>query len=182
MSESYALKLCLKYRDPCGFAFLFKKYRKEAYFHAVSLLGNQEDAIDACQESFTRAFAAIPKLTHIDSFYPWFYRILRNCCLNMISRKKTSAQYESAKPEVVEIGGKNNPAFLLEKQEEQMKVWHILKQLNPEFREVLIMKYIEGSRYNEISKRLEIPPGTVMSRLYHARRAFRDEYLKINDR
>ncbi|MBW2623393.1 MAG: sigma-70 family RNA polymerase sigma factor, partial [Deltaproteobacteria bacterium] len=63
------------------------------FFHALSLLGNQEDAAEACQESFTRAFAAINKFTCLDAFYPWFYRILRNCCLNMLGRKKTAENY-----------------------------------------------------------------------------------------
>ena len=93
MNESRAIKLCLKHHDPVGFEFLVKKYRREVYFHALSLLGNQENAAEACQESFTRAFAAINTLSHLDAFYPWFYRILRNCCLNMLERKKTAENY-----------------------------------------------------------------------------------------
>ncbi|UCH94405.1 MAG: hypothetical protein JSV88_29615 [Candidatus Aminicenantes bacterium] len=50
----------------------------------------REDAADACQDSFTRAFKAISRLQRQDFFYPWFYRILRNCCLNMLSRQKTA--------------------------------------------------------------------------------------------
>jgi RNA polymerase sigma-70 factor (ECF subfamily) len=70
MNEAQAIRLCLQYRDPVGFEFLVKKYRREAYFHALALMGNQEDAADACQESFRRAFAAIPKLAQLDKFYP----------------------------------------------------------------------------------------------------------------
>ncbi|MCP5106940.1 MAG: hypothetical protein GY950_26385, partial [bacterium] len=87
MNEKRAIELCLCHHDPLGFEYLAKKYRKEALYHAVSIVGNYEDAADACQESFSRAFAAIPRLQQLDRFYPWFYRILRNCCFNMLSRR-----------------------------------------------------------------------------------------------
>ena len=180
MNESYAIKLCMKHRDPRGFEFLVKKYRREAFFHASILLGNKDDAADACQESFTKAFVAIPKLTQLDYFYPWFYMILRNCCLNMIRKKKTSVRYKKNNPRSVDNEGDvSNPSVLVEKQEEQLTVWRILKELKPEFREILVMKYIKDNRYDEISKNLMIPRGTVMSRLYHARKAFREKYLRL---
>jgi RNA polymerase sigma-70 factor (ECF subfamily) len=164
-----------------GFEYFFKKYRQRAYFHAVSLLGNPEDAVDACQESFTRAYQAIARLDHLDNFYPWFYRILRNCCLNMISRRKTVTRYRQ---DLQMIERQTNPAgsdVLLEKREEQVRVWQVLGELKPEFREILIMKYIEGCRYEEIALRLAIPRGTVMSRLYHARMAFGREYTESTE-
>lgn len=181
MDESYAIKLCLKYQDPTGFEFLVKKYRREAYFHARAILGNQEDAADACQESFAKAFVAIPKLVRLDAFYPWFYRILRNCCLNMIRKKKSADKYRTEKHREASMAmDHSNSSDMLEKREEQVMVWQVLKTLNPEFREILIMKYIQGLCYAEISTYLGIPRGTVMSRLYYARRAFREKYLSLN--
>jgi len=181
MDESYAIKLCLKYQDPAGFEFLVKKYRREAYFHARAILGNQEDAADACQESFAKAFVAIPKLTRLDAFYPWFYRILRNCCLNMIRKRKSAVKYmiEKNREASTEIDHSDS-SDTLEKREEQVMVWQVLKTVHPEFREILIMKYIQGLCYAEISTVLGIPRGTVMSRLYYARRAFREKYLRLN--
>ena len=181
MNESRAIRLCLRHHDPTGFEFLVKKYRREAFFHALSLLGNQEDAAEACQESFTRAFAAINTFTHMDAFYPWFYRILRNCCLNMLGRKKTAENYthqyaRQAVQEARQEKGMDNPSFLLEKKEEQLTVWQTLQRLKPEHREILTMKYLQGLRYDELSSLLNIPRGTVMSRLYHARKAFKDTY------
>ena len=93
MNEAQAIRLCLKHRDPAGFEFLVNKYRREAFFHAFALMGNREDAADACQESFRRAFTAIPGLASLDQFYPWFYSILRNCCLNMLGRRRTIMNY-----------------------------------------------------------------------------------------
>ena len=181
MTESYAIRLCLKHHDPAGFEFLVKKYRREAYFHARTILGNAEDAADACQESFTRAFIAIPKLTRLDAFYPWFYRILRNCCLNMIRKKKSADKYQTEKRHHMTLADNStNPSTTLEKQEEQRFIWEVLKQLSPEFREILVMKYLQDLCYAEISEYLGIPRGTVMSRLYYARKAFRDNYQSVN--
>ncbi|MBW2623392.1 MAG: sigma-70 family RNA polymerase sigma factor [Deltaproteobacteria bacterium] len=70
----------------------------------------------------------------------------------------------------------DNPAFLLEKKEEQLIVWQTLQRLKPQHREILTMKYLQGLRYDELSGLLDIPRGTVMSRLYHARKAFKDAY------
>ncbi len=179
MNETQAIRLCLRYRDPAGFEFLVKKYRREAFFHAVSLLGNQEDAADACQESFRRAFAAIPKLMQLDQFYPWFYRILRNCCLNMLSRRKTAMVYARDNQSAALCANTSaDPAAILAKQEEQKAVWEALNALDPEFREILSLKYIQGTSYQEIARLLQIPRGTVMSRLFHARKAFRKQYLE----
>ena len=181
MNESYALKLCLKYNDPKGFEFLVKKYRKEAFFHAHMFLGNHEDAADACQESFAKAFIAIPALKYLDQFYPWFYTILRNCCLNMIRKRKSVQRYQQNRyKEATLPNTQSNPSDLLEQREEQRTVWFVLQKLNPDFREILVMKYIQGYRYHEISNTLGIPRGTVMSRLYHARRAFKEKYDALN--
>lgn len=177
MNEAQAIRLCLRHRDPAGFEFLVNKYRREAFFHSLSLMGNREDAADACQESFRRAFMAIPKLTDLDQFYPWFYRILRNCCLNMLSRRKTILDYareNSSNAPVADTAA--DPAAILVKQEEQQIVWQTLNRLDPGSREILCLKYIQGKSYEEISRILQIPRGTVMSRLFHARKAFRREY------
>ena len=90
MDEQRAIQLCVQHRDPVGFEFLVQKYRREAFCHAFALLGNQEDALDACQDSFAKAFTAIPGLLKLPRFYPWFYCILRHRCLNLLARRQTS--------------------------------------------------------------------------------------------
>jgi len=181
MNEAQAIRLCLKHRDPVGFEFLVGKYRREAFVHAMALLGNQEDAADACQESFRRAFAAIPKLLSLDSFYPWFYRILRNCCLNMLSRRRTirnyAREYGSDAPGVQTF---DDPASILAKQEEAQVIRRALDSLEMDAREILSLKYIQGNSYEEIARLLDIPRGTVMSRLFHARKAFREKYQHLS--
>ncbi|MCX8109466.1 MAG: RNA polymerase sigma factor [Verrucomicrobiae bacterium] len=180
MDEHRAIELCVKHRDPVGFEFLVRKYRREAFRHAFVLLGNAEDALDACQDAFAKAFVAITRLSSLSEFYPWFYRILRNRCLNLIARRTTSQKYQADehqnKSETID---ERNPVGILERREEEHRVWQAMEQLTPEQREILAMKYILGHSYNEIARTLGIPRGTVMSRLYHARMAFRQSYLDL---
>lgn len=181
MDEKRAITLCLKNHDPDGFTFLFKKYRREAFFHAIGFLGNSAEAADACQESFSKAFTAIVKLQHLEEFYPWFYTILRNCCLNMISRKKTTILFE---PELISLSEKSasvpGPDEHLDSFDKKRLITEALSRLKAEFREILLLKYVSELDYQQIGSQLSIPRGTVMSRLYHARKAFYDEYLKIS--
>ena len=177
MDEQGAIKLCIKHRDPVGFEFLVRRYRREAFHHAYGLLGNQEEALDACQESFAKAFAAIPRLESLAAFYPWFYRILRNRCLNLLARSKTAAAYRETAPQRASgLPEPSDPATILERQEEHQRVRQVLQRLAPEHREVLAMKYIQGQSYEEMARILGLPRGTIMSRLYYARTAFRRRY------
>ena len=181
MDEQRAIQLCVKHRDPVGFEFLVQKYRREAFGHACALLGNQDDALDACQDSFARAFVAIPGLRELPQFYPWFYCILRNRCLNLLARRQTSDRYREAQRHVAARAMETvTPSHLLEQQEEQQRVQRALALLKPEHREILVMKYVQEHPYENIAAILGIPRGTVMSRLYHARMALRGEYLKLD--
>ena len=176
MREQQAIDLCLKHRDPAGFEVLVAQYKREAFFHAQAILGNEADAADACQDAFARAFAAMPKLAALDRFYPWFYRILRNVCLNMVARRKTRDDYVAQQRAVAVQIDRGAPDALAAAREEAEGVWLLLEELSAEHREILTLKYIHEFRYEEISRTLDIPRGTVMSRLYAARRAFREHF------
>ena len=179
MDEKQAISLCIKHHDPAGFEHLFKMFRKEAYFHAVTFLANHDDAVDACQECFAKAFQKMPILSYLDVFYPWFYTILRNHCMNILRKRKLVLNYISKESAVLENHSEqSSPSVLMERDEKQQQTWETMKKLSAEFREILALKYMEGLSYQEISILLDIPKGTVMSRLYHARKAFRKEYLK----
>jgi len=175
MTEKQAIALCLKHRDPVGFDYLFRQFRREAFYHAYALLANESDAADACQDAFSSAFANMPRLKKLDRFYPWFYRILRNRCLNLLGRKRTRDRYAQARSgdEAFHI---DDPKQQLENREASEQVWKQLDQLKSKHREILVLKYIHEFSYDEISETLDIPRGTVMSRLYQARSAFREAY------
>jgi RNA polymerase sigma-70 factor (ECF subfamily) len=170
MNESTAISLCME-RDPRGFEFLVKQYSREAYYHAAGFLGNSSEAEDACQESFARAYNNIPRLKSLNAFYPWFYQILKNGCLNRIRARRPQEQYAELEDT------RADPLLTIEGDDQKRSVWLALKQLKAEFSEILILKHIHDKSYTDISALLDIPRGTVMSRLYHARRAFQRVYL-----
>jgi len=176
MNETSAITLCLKYRDPIGFDFLVKKYRREAMYHALTILGDKEDALDACQESFTKAYAAMPRLDKLDAFYPWFYRILRNTCLNMIRKKKNTIRFQKEYKELNKSARGASPDLYVENNERRELIKEVFAAMQPQYREILAMKYVSGYSYEEISETLGIPRGTVMSRLYYARKTFQKLY------
>ena len=177
MNERRAIDLCIKHRDPIGFEFLVCKYRREALFHAYALLGDRDDAAEACQESFASAFASLPLLTELTSFYPWFYRVLRNRCLNLLDRRRTATAYRQAECER-EPASADGPDVALDRAQRAAEVIATLAMLPFEFREILALKYMRDFDYAELAALLGIPRGTVMSRLHRARKAFQDVYRR----
>jgi len=167
VNEASAIRLCLKSRDPRGFEFLVQQYRREAYYHAIGFLNDPAMAEDVCQESFAKAYVNIPRLESLKAFYPWFYVILKNCCLSYLRSKREHVEVTEG------IDESSDPAMMVEGDDSKQSVWRALQKLKPEFREILILKHLQDMSYEAISQILQIPKGTVMSRLYHARKAFK---------
>ena len=167
MNEASAIRLCLKSRDPRGFEFLVQQYRREAYYHAIGFLNDPAMAEDVCQESFAKAYVNISRLESLKAFYPWFYVILKNCCLSYLRSKREHVEVTEG------IDESSDPAMLVAGDDNKQSVWRALQKLKPEFREILILKHLQDMSYEAISQILLIPKGTVMSRLYHARKAFK---------
>ncbi len=180
MNETKAIDLCIQHRNTAGFEFLVENYRSQAYAHAFGFMGNREDAADACQDAFRKAFVSITQLDHLDRFYPWFYCILKNHCFNLLSRKKTVAASSNLLETQVDNASNVTPRKALENKEEHDQLQDTLTSLKEEFREILILKYFSDFNYDQISETLQIPRGTVMSRLYHARTAFKNKLDKIH--
>ncbi|MBT3375676.1 MAG: RNA polymerase sigma factor [Lentisphaerae bacterium] len=181
MNETEAIRLCLVHRDPRGFEFLVSAYRREALFHATGLLGDVTDAADACQDCFAKAFASLPRLETLDTFYPWFYRILRNHCLNLLAKGKVRrAHVQDQQTDPAAGLEERSPYHMAEEAEDRQVVITALEEITAEHREILAMKYFQDLRYAEIAETLGIPRGTVMSRLYAARKAFRSAYEAVH--
>ena len=91
MDDAEAIALC-KRRSPEGLDHLVRKYMRQAYFHALSILGNHHDALEVSQESFVRAYQAIDRFDGTRPFHPWFCRIVRNACLNVSMRRRPRSE------------------------------------------------------------------------------------------
>ncbi|MCK5802461.1 MAG: RNA polymerase sigma factor [Lentisphaeria bacterium] len=181
LTEEQAISRCLEHCDPRGFDDLVRRYRREALVHARALLGDEAEAEDACQDCFLKAFHAMPRLRRLDRFYPWFYRILRNHCLNLISRRGTRSRNAEAVARHM-ASASVRPDFGILAKERQDQVERALAAVSPEHREILLMRHVEELSYADLAVRLGIPRGTVMSRLYHARLAFKNLFGNEEDR
>lgn len=162
MDDSIALKNCLD-GDKESFRYLVERYQNQAVGHATAVLGNREDALDAVQEAFVDAFRAIDKFDSSRRFYPWFYVLLRNRCFKMLAaygRQNTVSLEES------EILAPGNESSI----EDTLTLEAALLALTPEDRELITLKYLDGLSYQELAELLQIPRGTVMSRLFYARK------------
>jgi RNA polymerase sigma-70 factor, ECF subfamily len=162
MDDSTALKNCLD-GDRESFRYLVERYQVQAVGHATAVLGSQEDALDAVQEAFVDAFRALDKFDPSRRFYPWFYVLLRNRCFKMLA---ASGRKNTVSIEEMEILAPGNESSI----EDSLTLEAALLALTPEDRELITLKYLDGLSYQELAELLQIPRGTVMSRLFYARK------------
>jgi len=153
-----------------AFRHLVEKYQRQAVSHATAILGSREDALDAAQEAFIDAFKALKQFDSSRPFYPWFYVLLRNRCFKMAARKRETESID----ETV-IVAPNSTA----QSERILALENALRSLDMEDREIVTLKYFDGLSYNELAERLQIPKGTVMSRLFHARKKLQAKLERV---
>ena len=164
--------------DRQAYGVVVKKYMKRAYFTALALVGNRDDALDLSQEAFMRAYQALARFDLRQQFFTWYYRILRNICLNHLrDHAKFINLSETEESETVD--GDADPAELAESNDMSDRLRKDLGSLRADQQEMILLKDLEGCSYKEIAERLGIPPGTVMSRLFNARKQLKNKLEKL---
>ena len=159
-----------------AFEVFVNKYMKDAYFIALGLVGNREDALDLSQEAFVRAYRNIRDVKPGRGFFPWFYQILKNLCISHL-RKRKVRQADS-----LDVKGCPEPAstdeFLPDavvgKNEVKNKVWQAIGRLEPKHREVIVLRHFRNMSYDQIAEAIFCNKGTVTSRLYYARKRLQE--------
>jgi RNA polymerase sigma-70 factor (ECF subfamily) len=167
--------------ERAAFGELVSKYMQRAYYAALGLVGSHDDALDLSQEAFARAFNARASIDPERPFFPWLYQIIRRLCFNYTrdssSHRKKLEKVGSWLTDTTMGQEPDRPDRALERSELQDQVAAAIERLQPHEREVLVLREFEGLRYREISETVDIPIGTVMSRLYSARRALARELV-----
>jgi RNA polymerase sigma-70 factor (ECF subfamily) len=158
MDDAAARRACLA-GNVDAFRHFVERYQGRALAHARLLTRNAADAADATQDAFVDAFRSLRAFDPDRQFYAWFYVLLRNRSFKQRSRRGTRAESGIVPAPAV------NPGV----SEEHLDLWRAIGRLSPEDAELVVLKHIEGWTYEELSKALDIPRGTVMSRLYVAR-------------
>lgn len=170
--EARAIVACQN-GDRNAYELIVRRYAGRAVGVARSILRDTARAEDAAQEAFVRAFRAIRRFDIEQSFYPWFYRILKNVCLTAlkkIRRGEFSIDVEDAPPLPAPP---NDPSSHLERKELRATIDAAMARLSDAHRDILYLSHFEELSYKEIASCLSIPIGTVMSRLWAARRALK---------
>lgn len=144
-----------------AFQHLVRRYQGRALAHGRALTGNDADAADAAQEAFVDAFRNLKQFDVQREFYPWFYVLLRHRCFKQRTRPGT-------RPESAPLPDRERPQG--PSAEQALDLHAALAKLDRAERELVVLKHLDGWTYDELSARLDIPRGTVMSRLFNVRR------------
>jgi len=159
--------------DKRAFEALVRRHMTDAFYVAYGYVGNAEDARDLSQDAFIKAYQARARFDDSRPFYPWLYRILKNHCLNFVTRGRQHLSLDDEN-EHREIASPHPSALEdMESDERRRVVRAAIDRLSDDHREIIVLKNFKDHSYREIADLLEIPIGTVMSRLFYARQALR---------
>jgi RNA polymerase sigma-70 factor (ECF subfamily) len=151
---------------------------KDSYHIALGLVGNVDDALELSQEAFYRAFRNIRDLKPRRRFFPWFYQILRNLCFSHLRKRRLRHTVQLPEPDGCELTSAEDdwfqPDAVVEKDEIHRAVWSAMSQLTDKHREIILLRHFRDMSYDQIADALHCSQGTVMSRLYHARKKLRE--------
>jgi len=176
-SSDEQLVKAAKRGDMAAFEELVGRHRDKIYARAFSMMRNEDEAVDLSQEAWVKSWQRLKQFQGDSSFGTWMTRIVINLCLDQLRRRKRQ-RAESIEEMSEESGGVErqmpvvvvNPTERLERGELRRRIDQALAQLSHEHRTVLILHEFEEMEYKEIARTMECSIGTVMSRLFYARR------------
>lgn len=163
--------------DVESFEKLIEKYQLKAYNIALRMLGNEEDAKDALQDSFIKIFNSLSSFREESSFYTWIYRIVSNTCHDALKKRNKGSHISSLTHYKNSLEGEIEdikddtvlPDKLMENKENVSVILESIEKLSLEHKQVIILRDIQGFSYEEISKIIDCSEGTVKSRINRAR-------------
>jgi RNA polymerase sigma-70 factor (ECF subfamily) len=165
--------------DTAAFNELVTRYRTRAFSMIYQMTRNEQDAWDLAQDGFVKAWKSIGRFRGQSSFYTWLYRILMNVTIDALRKKsiQSGTEFDDAIGlQQIEPGAATaphtemQPAEKLSDQEIRSRIDAAIEKLSPEHRAAIVMREIDGLEYSEIAEQMECSIGTVMSRLFYARK------------
>ena len=159
-----------------AFGTLVRRHQDRAFNLAYQIVRNREDALDIAQEAFAKAYTSLPAFKGDAAFGTWLHRIVVNLAIDTLRRRRrgSEASYDDSRgiPEDPEadVPAPDDPAAAVEAKQTRALLVRGIGQLPPAQRAVLILREIEGLSYEEIARSVGCSLGTVMSRLFYARR------------
>jgi len=185
LSETALLDQCRR-GNANAFERLVAQYEKKVYNLAFRMVGNHEDASDIAQEAFLKVYTSLDQFRGESSFSTWLYRVVSNACLDELRRRArhrvvsidTPVSVDDPSPRQIPSNDPE-PGHEIEKAEVQTAVQEGIKELPDDHRIILVLRDIQGLSYEEIAQVLDMPLGTVKSRLNRARLGLRDRLLGL---
>jgi RNA polymerase sigma-70 factor (ECF subfamily) len=169
--------------NTAAFGELVSRYQDRLFNTVLRLVDNAEDARDVVQEAFLHAYQSLNSFKGDSLFFTWIYRIAVNTAISARRKQRHVLRIQPGGEEKNTIdpldpSETNRPGHQIEMAEEERQVQEALRKLSTEHRAVLVMKDMEGMKYEEIAEVLGVPVGTIRSRLHRARLEIRDLLLQ----
>ena len=167
LDDSVIVDRCLA-GDTDAFELLVDRYHRVLFSVALRMLGDRDEAADATQTAFVKAYERLTGYRAEYRFFSWIYRILANECLNRLRARRPQEPLDT------ELPGSGGPMDAFEVAERRRQVQAAILALTPEYREVIVLRHFGELHYDDIAATLGIPSKTVKSRLYSARQRLLD--------
>ena len=176
---------CLR-GDPAAFGVLVRRYQDRLYNTVYRLVDNAEDAQDVVQEAFLNAYQSLGGFKGDSLFFTWLYRIAVNTAISLKRKQRVMVRIDAGRNgrhgiEPLDPSDRSRPGHALEQAEQGRRVQQALSRLSPEHRAVLVLKDLEGQKYEAMAAILQVPIGTIRSRLHRARLELRELLEKGED-
>jgi RNA polymerase sigma-70 factor, ECF subfamily len=167
--------------DRRAFQALYQRYERKVFSVAYGFLRNQDDALDVLQEAFIKVHRYLPNFEGQSSFYTWLYRIVANLCIDHLRRsgRKRDVEFDDrlrhdgqneAASNLGSVPALGDPSAAVKNKEILAAVQESLGKLSDKHRAVIVMRELQGLSYADMAKAMNCSKGTIMSRLFHARR------------
>ena len=163
--------------DVNAFETLVLEYEKNVYNIALRMTGNSEDAADMTQEAFIKAYNSLSAFRGDSKFSVWLYRIVSNVCLDFLRSKNRrptvslSVEDDDGEDTQLDVADESqSPELLLDRKLTRDSVRRGLDSLPPDYRQILLLREMQGLSYDEIAQALGLEVGTVKSRIFRARK------------
>ncbi|MGI5892038.1 MAG: RNA polymerase sigma factor [Bacillota bacterium] len=156
-----------------AFNILVIRYEKQIFALAYRLCRNYDEARDLAQEAFLHIYRHLSYFDSTRPFFPWMYKVARNICLNKLNKDAGLNTSFDDLTDFVPVEDKSDyiPELALDKKEISNQIYQAIENLPQQYKEAIILKYIQGYSYKEISQCLDLPESTIETRLYRGRQA-----------
>ena len=178
---------CLK-GQTAAFGELVRRYQDRLFNTVFRLVDSAEDAQDVVQEAFLHAYQSLDRFKGESQFFTWLYRIAVNSAISLKRKQRivvslhVDREGQGSVPEPHDVSELSQPHLALERADEERRIQAALNRLSPEHRAVLILKDLEDQKYETMAEILQVPIGTIRSRLHRARLELRDVLEKMTQK